>query len=249
MRVSFWRPYRSARGASRREGRRTDRAKGSKADVYVNVKIRVATVTERPRSFDILLAMIRSLATTVAACLSAACTPVDPGGPRWIEPASQDARVAIPIARPRDARPSDPTETRVLAAHNAERSDVGVPALVWSDELELEARDWARTLIDTGRFAHDPRPHGHGENLWTGWGGRSFTPEEMVGDWIEERADYRPGVFPDVSRTGDWTAVGHYTQIIWRGTTHVGCAIETRDDQSILACRYAPPGNIDGRMP
>ena len=91
--------------------------------------------------------------------------------------------------------------------------------------------------------------HGHGENLWTGWGGRVFTPEEMVGDWIEERADYRPGVFPNVSRTGDWTAVGHYTQIIWRGTTHVGCAVETRGDQSILACRYAPPGNIDGRRP
>jgi hypothetical protein len=80
-----------------------------------------------------------------------------------------------------------------------------------------------------------------------GWGNRAFTPEDMVGDWIEEKAQYRHGVFPHVSRTPNWTDVGHYTQLVWRSTTHVGCAIVTRDDRSILACRYAPPGNIDGR--
>lgn len=135
----------------------------------------------------------------------------------------------------------------MLAAHNAERARVGEVPLIWSDDLEAEARDWAVSLIGTGRFAHDPRPHGHGENLWAGWGNRTFTPEDMVGEWIAERANYRPGVFPDVSRTGNWVQVGHYTQLIWSGTTHVGCAIERRGDQSLLACRYAPPGNIDGR--
>jgi hypothetical protein len=193
--------------------------------------------------------MIRFVSAAVAACVTAGCARTDPGGPRWIEPASQSARVAIPIAPPRGGRPSDAVEARLLDAHNSERERVGATPLIWSEALELEARDWARELIATGRFAHDPRSHGHGENLWTGWGGRLFTPEDMVGDWIEERADYRPGVFPNVSRTGDWTAVGHYTQIIWSGTTHVGCAVETRDDQSILACRYSPPGNIDGRRP
>ncbi len=211
--------------------------------------------------------MIRHASALVAVCLTSACTlspapapaparatvpapvPIAPGGPRWIEPPSQSPRAAVPIAPPRDAQPSQAVEARLLDAHNAERRRVGAPPLVWSDALEAEARDWARELIDTRRFAHDPRPHGHGENLWTGWGGRVFTPEDMVGDWIEERADYRPGIFPDVSRTGDWTAVGHYTQIIWAGTTHVGCAVETRGDQQLLACRYAPPGNIDGRRP
>ena len=75
----------------------------------------------------------------------------------------------------------------------------------------------------------------------------AFSPEQMVGSWIEERNAFRPGVFPAVSRTGDWSDVAHYTQLIWKDTTHVGCAVETRGDQSILACRYAPPGNIDGR--
>lgn len=200
---------------------------------------------KRPPLSLALAALIASAATACAQSGPAA----PPSGPRWIEPASQQART-LTAPRPVDnARPSDAIETRLLAAHNDERGRVGAPPLIWSETLEAEARDWARTLIRTGGFAHDPRPHGHGENLWTGWGGRTFTPEDMVGDWIEERADYRPGVFPNVSRTGNWTAVGHYTQLIWSGTTHVGCAVETRDDQQLLACRYAPPGNIDGRRP
>ncbi len=148
-----------------------------------------------------------------------------------------------------DSRPSSEDESRLLEAHNRERARLGATSLIWSQALEAEARDWAVELIDSGRFAHDPRPHGHGENLWMGWGDRFFTPENMVGDWIAERRDYRPGVFPNVSRTGDWVAVGHYTQLIWGGTTHVGCAVERRGDRALLACRYSPPGNIDGHRP
>ena len=37
--------------------------------------------------------------------------------------------------------------------------------------------------------------------------------------------------------------------LIWRGTTHVGCAVASRGDRAVLACRYSPPGNIDGRRP
>ncbi len=166
-----------------------------------------------------------------------------------MEPASEQARTLRPIVPADDSRPSNPVEQRLLAAHNSERARVGASRLMWSENLEAEARDWAVELIDSGRFAHDPRPHGHGENLWMGWGNRVFTPEDMVGDWIVERRRYRPGVFPNVSRTGDWVAVGHYTQLIWRNTTHVGCAVEHRGDRSLLACRYSPPGNIDGRRP
>lgn len=167
----------------------------------------------------------------------------------WMEPASEQARTLRQIVPADDGRPSTDLERRVLEAHNIERARVRATSLIWSDNLEAEAREWAEHLIATDRFAHDPRPHGHGENLWMGWGNRVFTPEDMVGDWIVERRLYRPGVFPNVSRTGDWVAVGHYTQLIWRGTTHVGCAVATRGDRSILACRYSPPGNVDGYRP
>lgn len=197
----------------------------------------------------------RSLSATrfsaVLACLfSAGCADgyaPRTAGPPIVEPAPRSARPVVPIVAPTSSVPSDQTESRLLTAHNGERERTGAAPLIWSEELEDEARDWAEELMATGRFAHDPRMHGHGENLWTGWGVRSFTPEQMVGEWIAEKANFRPGVFPRVSRTANWTDVGHYTQLIWPGTTHVGCAIAARGDRAILACRYAPPGNIDGR--
>ncbi|WP_428150960.1 CAP family protein [Brevundimonas sp.] len=195
----------------------------------------------------------RCLLAAIVAMLAPATSACAQSGPAeevvWMEPASEQARTLRPTAPADDARPSDEVEARLLAAHNRERAQANARPLIWSDTLEAEARDWAVELIDSDRFAHDPRPHGHGENLWMGWGERVFTPEDMVGDWIEERRDYRPGVFPNVSRTGDWVAVGHYTQLIWRDTTHVGCAVASRGDRSILACRYSPPGNIDGQRP
>lgn len=183
------------------------------------------------------------MAAALLVCGTAACA----GPALRVIPPSQQPRTVQSLPPPRTTAPSDEIERRLLAAHNTERAAVGVPPLRWSDSLEAEARVWARRLIGSSTFAHDPSPHGHGENLWTGWGGRQWTPEEMVGEWAAEKADYRSGPFPNVSRTGDWTAVGHYTQLVWRDTTHVGCAVETRGDRSVLACRYAPPGNIDGR--
>lgn len=186
------------------------------------------------------------------ACLSLALTVLSatPGcaapDPVYVRQADPDARQVRPVAPPRDGAPSDAVEVRVLRAHNAERARVGSAPLIWDEELEREARVWARRLIDTNSFAHDPAPHGHGENLWTGWGDRRWTPEEMVGEWIAEKAQYRHGTFPAVSRTGDWTAVGHYTQLVWSRTTHVGCALVRQGDRAVLACRYSPPGNIDG---
>lgn len=144
------------------------------------------------------------------------------------------------------AAPLEDVPARLLAAHNFERARVGTAPLRWDNDLAEEARVWARVLVNTGRWEHDPAQHGHGENLWTGWGNRIWSPEEMVGEWAAEKRDYVRGVFPNVSRTRNWTAVGHYTQMVWQGTTHVGCAIASRGDRSVLACRYSPPGNIDG---
>lgn len=185
----------------------------------------------------------RGLAALALTAGAAACAPT----PLFIQDAPPPTRTVVAVEPPREAPPSNEIERRLLAAHNAERANVGVPPLRWADNLEAEARVWARELIGSNRFAHDPSLHGHGENLWTGWGGRQFTPEDMVGDWVAEKAQYRHEVFPNVSRTGKWSDVGHYSQLVWRDTTHVGCAVESRADRSVLACRYAPPGNIDGR--
>lgn len=138
--------------------------------------------------------------------------------------------------------------SRLLAAHNAERARVGVAPLRWDPALAASAAAYGPMLARLGRLQHSPRGMrpGQRENLWMGSRG-AFSPEQMVGNWISEKAYYRSGTFPYVSRTGRWDDVAHYTQVVWSGTTHVGCAVYSAARWDYLICRYSPPGNIDGR--
>jgi len=141
--------------------------------------------------------------------------------------------------------------SRLLAAQNAERSAIGVPPLVWNQQLAQDARVWANELAATGRFEHSPdepdKPI-EGENLWAGTP-HTFSPEAMIGLWAVEKKDYRPGVFPNNSRSGDVEKVGHYTQMIWRDTHQVGCATAVGKNEQFLVCRYSEAGNIYGQRP
>lgn len=137
---------------------------------------------------------------------------------------------------------------RILAAHNVERARAGVPALSWDNALGSAAAAYAQQMAMSGRFAHSDRSArvGTGENLWMGTHG-AFSVEAMVGGWASEKRFFNAGVFPNVSRSGDWEDVGHYTQMIWPTTTRVGCALASTPRIDYLVCRYAGPGNIDGR--
>jgi hypothetical protein len=73
------------------------------------------------------------------------------------------------------------------------------------------------------------------------------TPESLAGMWVAEKAVFVPGTFPAVTRTGRWEDVAHYTQVIWKGTTHVGCALHDEGGWRYLICRYSPKGNADGK--
>ena len=143
---------------------------------------------------------------------------------------------------------TDVSSARLLAVHNRERARVGVAPLRWDPVLAQAAASYGPALARLGKLRHSPRAARAKqlENLWMGTSG-AFSPEQMVGNWIAERAYYRQGTFPDVSRTGRWTDVAHYTQIIWKTTTHVGCAIHRHHAWDYLVCRYSPPGNVEGR--
>ena len=146
------------------------------------------------------------------------------------------------------ALPGNDFAARILAAHNRERALVRVPLLRWDPALAAAAAAYAPTLERLGQLEHSPRAGrpGQSENLWMGSAGR-YAPEQMVGSWASEKARFRPGVFPDVSTTGDWLDVSHYTQMIWPTTTSVGCALQHGRRADFLVCRYAPKGNQDGR--
>jgi hypothetical protein len=137
---------------------------------------------------------------------------------------------------------------RLLAAHNRERSEAGVPPFVWDEGLAASAAAYAPIVARSGGLAHAPASmlQGQGENLWMGTRG-AFSLEQMVRDWASEKSLFRPGIFPNVSSGGNWGDVGHYTQIIWRQTTRVGCAVHQTAQSDFLVCRYSPAGNVIGQ--
>ena len=136
----------------------------------------------------------------------------------------------------------------LLRVHNRERAAAGVEPLSWDPRLAASAAGHANQLASNGQLRHSPRTArpGQGENLWIGTRG-AYRVEQMVGSWVTEKSIFRPGVFPAVSASENWSAVGHYTQMIWPTTTRLGCSIARSRRVDVLVCRYAPAGNIDGR--
>ena len=133
----------------------------------------------------------------------------------------------------------------ILAAHNRYRFDVGVPALKWSDDLAASALVWARHLAEVRTFQHSGAL-GTGENLAM-WTASHASLTQLVDLWGAEKRFFVEASFPDVSSIGDWKTVGHYTQIVWRDTTEVGCGRATGGGYDFLVCQYAPQGNFMGR--
>ena len=147
-----------------------------------------------------------------------------------------------------EARGDALLQSTVLAIHASERARYGAPPLVWNPALAADAAAYATTMARTETFAHDTQNGTtvrEGENLSMGTRG-AFSYGELVGFWANERTDFKPGKFPAVSRSGDWSNVGHYTQMVWPETREVGCAVASTANDDYLVCRYLPAGNIVG---
>lgn len=162
---------------------------------------------------------------------------------------------AEPVDTPRTAeiphtQPEASDQERLLALHNAERAKLGLPALKWSARLARDAQIWANQLLTRGALQHASSSDrkGNGENLWMGTAG-AWDVEGMVEMFLEERRYFREAAFPDVSLTGNWSDVGHYSQIVWRDTRELGCAVESGNGMDVLVCRYFPAGNVFGQTP
>jgi Cysteine-rich secretory protein family len=134
----------------------------------------------------------------------------------------------------------------ILNAHNQYRAELGAPPIAWSNTLAKQAQEQANYLSANRKFEHS-RVSGQGENLWMGTSHR-FSLIQMIGSWGDEKQHFVKGTFPNVSRTGDWSDVGHYTQMVWRNTTQVGCAgADGPDGNYRFICRYVSPGNVMGQ--
>ena len=187
------------------------------------------------------LSRLETLSLVVAAALALpACEPLDPGT-RSNETGPPPAGFA----------------TDMVAEHNAVRAGAEpapvppLPDLGWSPGVASTAQAWANGCS----YRHNPDlgSLGLGENIAATAPPGAYGTAQVVGLWAGEAADY-----DHATNTCDPGAVcGHYTQIVWRDTTALGCAMRTCATGSpfgsgswdFWVCDYAPPGNWVGERP
>jgi pathogenesis-related protein 1 len=152
---------------------------------------------------------------------------------------------------------SGPAEPPALAGatarHNAARARVAAsPPLApvcWDAGVAAQAQAWA----DRCTYAHSGS--GSGENLYTHTGDvRATAVAKALEFWMAEGAD-----FDYAANRCRGKACGHFTQVAWRATRHVGCGVRVCDRNSpfggawptwtLVVCNYDPPGNWRGQRP
>ena len=142
----------------------------------------------------------------------------------------------------------------ILAAHNRVRANAmpapspALPALAWSGAVTFVAQGWAANCT----FSHNPSRGPLGENIYAGTATSSGTA--VVTSWASEAADYT--LATNTCAAGK--ECGHYTQLVWRNTTALGCAQQLCTANSpfggsapwsFVVCDYSPPGNVLGETP
>jgi uncharacterized protein YkwD len=126
---------------------------------------------------------------------------------------------------------------QILQAHNFWRAKHHAPNLVWDESLARYAHDHASNCV----FKHSVAPK-YGENLIAGY--RSIPT--AIHAWYAENQLY------SYRNPGFSYQTGHFTQLIWKGTTRVGCGYADCAGRNgtpgrYLVCEYAPAGNIIGK--
>jgi pathogenesis-related protein 1 len=134
-------------------------------------------------------------------------------------------------------------EKEMLDTQNAVRARVGVPPLTWSGKLARVAQEWADRLAKEGAFRHRPNSP-WGQNL-SDVTGTEYVPQQIVNGWAGEAKDFDVAA----NQRKEGRMCGHYTQLVWRDTKQVGCAVARGGNREVWVCEYSPPGNYVGMRP
>lgn len=110
-------------------------------------------------------------------------------------------------ASPQYTSPSAFTSA-ILNSTNAYRAHYNASAVAWNTSLATYAASWASKCT----FAHSHG--GPGENLAEGYANVT----DAVDAWGDEGRRY------DWNKAGFEASTGHFSQLVWKATTSVGCA-------------------------
>ncbi|XP_062189796.1 pathogenesis-related protein 1-like [Phragmites australis] len=131
--------------------------------------------------------------------------------------------------------------------HNAARADVGVGLVSWDDNVAAYAQSYASQRQGDCALVHSSGGP-YGENLFGGPAGADWSASDAVDLWVAEKQYYDHDSNSCSAPEGQ--SCGHYTQVVWRDSTAIGCARVVCDNGGVfIICSYDPPGNVIGQSP
>ncbi|KAK1620610.1 hypothetical protein QYE76_026127 [Lolium multiflorum] len=151
--------------------------------------------------------------------------------------------VVVDAGYPRGGGGGGDIKGQFLSQQNGVRAAMGLPPLRWDERVASYARWYAQSRRNDCALVHSSGPYG--ENLF--WGsGTGWSPAQAVGAWLAEQPQYNYW-----ANSCNGRMCGHYTQIVWRQSTRVGCAmVECYNGKgTFITCNYDPPGNYVGMRP
>ena len=192
-----------------------------------------------------------------AIALTAIGVPLTPVISNATQPAQEVSIANAVIASAASAKSLKNFDSTALSTHNSYRSTHNVPAMTQDNALAARARAWSANMARSGTLQHSPSSarDGAGENLFVSYTTGSADPasvaRQAVKSWYDEVSDY------NYSNPGFSSNTGHFTQVVWKSSTRLGCGIaEGSKNLSgntykayYVTCHYAPAGNVMGQFP
>ncbi|KAJ9477517.1 SCP domain-containing protein [Pseudozyma hubeiensis] len=135
----------------------------------------------------------------------------------------------------------------ILSIHNTDRAKHSASPLTWSPTLASAAASWAAKC----QWGHTPN-NPYGQNIAAGTA-TDFGAKDATDLWYDEISQY------DFSKGEYSDATGHFTQMVWKSSKQLGCALQKCSGESLgfgsgsgearyVVCNYDPPGNYIGRF-
>lgn len=152
-----------------------------------------------------------------------------------------DAQKRRPATRPVTPKPTrncpgsglaDDEVADLVAGHNKQREKVRTPPLRWDCTLGAVAASW----VKKGIAGHSDTSFG--ENIFV-----ASDPSEKVTKAVDQWEDEEHHWKNKTATCEAGKVCTHYTQLVWRATTKVGCAINRNASgkwKVILVCNYDP---------
>uniref|UniRef100_A0A0K0FJA1 CAP domain-containing protein (inferred by orthology to a human protein) n=1 Tax=Strongyloides venezuelensis TaxID=75913 RepID=A0A0K0FJA1_STRVS len=128
---------------------------------------------------------------------------------------------------------------RILKESNEYRAAHDAKPLTVDSAIAQKAQAYAEHLAKIGKMQHDPTNQKNklGENL-------AFASPRIahigVKGWYDEVKDY------NFKKQGFRHGIGHFTQLVWKSSSKVGCGVAAGSKGVFTVCKYSPAGNLMG---